>query len=51
MTLYTKEDGTPLSLATHSREEWADATYDRLRALGCSPGYAKRIANEIRGAK
>ena len=49
MTYYLA-NGTPLVLAHHTAEEWADVRREQLLAVGCSQTYARRLARRIRAA-
>lgn len=51
MTRYTKTDGTPLVLISHTLEEWAEAWGVKLTALGCSPEYVELVVATIRSAE
>lgn len=47
---YRRSDGTTFVLASHTPEEWAEAYAERLRNLGCSEQYVRKIAKGIRSA-
>jgi len=47
---YVLPDGTRMVLLFHSPREWAEKTYDQLRALGCSAEFAGRRRDLIAGA-
>jgi len=48
---YQRPDGTTFVLAYHSPEEWADIYAQRLRDLGCSETYVRRVTGAIRKAE
>jgi hypothetical protein len=50
MPSYFKPDGTKFVLAHHTPEEWADALLERLRAIGCSEMFARRLTRAYRQA-
>jgi len=47
---YQRADGTTFVLAYHSPAEWADEYAMRLRDLGCSEQYVRRVTGAIRKA-
>ena len=48
---YQRPAGTTFVLAHHTPEEWADSYAERLRALGCSETYVRRVTRGIRRAE
>jgi hypothetical protein len=47
----TTQPTAQFTLAHHSLEDWATATYHRLMALGCSDAYAVSVYRRIKRAK
>ena len=51
MTVYEKQNGDRVTLSVSTQKEWADHIKDWFIRLGCSEGYAEKVARGYRSAR